>query len=394
MKKIISAVILCLMFVPLAQAATIYSQNDNTFNENERKVIFPIVITADTSAEITAKNGINLILPDYQSNQILWDNVPTLTAYGTAVDNKKIAANISVQYLNTYSVLHIPVLADFAAGENVTLSGMTIRAYHYSFGSRYIGLDINGDYVADFQDVNRLQVLGTIGGDTTPPYPPTNFTATLSADAKSVSLNWVRPPDFDLAYMILDRKITRGGNTSEVNVFDQMNSDSYVDMNIKAGDVITYELYASDSINFSDKVDQTVTVTAAVTPPVVTPPTTTPVGNPPIVVLPPATPQTELDELNRLYGYYKVRYAIKCRTGVSANDSACLWAKIDIVYTQDKISKTDVKASLSAKEIGYIQYGLKWAQARYQTSCVDAKTPEKFCDALNNALNRANYFIK
>lgn len=231
------------MFIPIAQAATLFSQNTNSFNQNETKDIWPITVTAESNVDVTAQAGINLLI-NSSGIQMLWDAVPTLSASGTAVDHQKMAASISVQYLNNYSVLHIPVLADFAAGENVILNGMRLRAYHYSFGTRYIGLDTTGDYVAEVQDVNRMEVLGTSLSDHTAPYPPTDFTATLSADLKSVSLSWVKPPDYDLVYMILDRKLTRGGKTNESNVFDNMNMSSYVDTNIQTGDVITYKLYA------------------------------------------------------------------------------------------------------------------------------------------------------
>jgi len=379
MKKIISIVIFCLMFIPLAQAATLFSQNYNSFYQNEVRDIWPITVTAESDGEITALNGINLLI-DSSEIQMLWDAVPTLTATGTAVDHQKIAASPTVQYLNSYSVLHIPVLADFTAGESVTFGGVRLRSYHYSFGTRYIGLDITGDYKAEVYDANKMEVTGNALTDQTPPYAPTNFTATLSADLKSITLNWVRPPDYDLIYMILDRKLTRNGITNESNVFDNMNPATYVDTNIQVGDVITYKLYASDSKNYSDKVEQTVEVKA------VTPPTTPP----PAVEPPPATEKTELDQLKSLYSYYKVRYAIKCR---DISSSACLWAKIDLVYTQDLIGKSDIKATLSARDLYLIKLRIQWPEGRYQTNCVEAETPDKTCPALEKSLKRAHYFI-
>ena len=379
MKKFILILIAIFLIVPLAQAATLFSQNYNSLYKNETKDLWPITVTADTDGEITAEKGINLIL-DSQAIQILWDAVPTLTATGTAVDHSKIAATPAVQYINDYSVLHIPVLEDFSAGENVTFNGIRLRAYHYDFGTRYIGLDINGDYVADVQDVNRIEVISTALTDHTPPYPPTNFTATLATDLESVTLTWTMPPDFDLIGAILDRKITRGGQTREVNVFSNMTFTTYTDTVVQLGDVITYKLYATDNVNYSDKVEQTVEVKGTVAPET----------EPPATEPPTKEEKTEIDMLNSLYNYYKVRYAIKC---LSPTTSLCLWAKIDIVYTQELTGKSDVSVSLSANEISLISSRIKWPEARYQTKCVEAEIPDKTCPALEKSLKRAHYFI-
>lgn len=384
MKKILSTFILLILLAPITQAATLFSQNTNSFYKNETKQLWPLTITAEAAGEITAQHGINLLFEN-PTIQLLWDAVPVLSASGTAVQGGRIAAEPTVEYLNEYRVVHIPVLADFAAGESVTLAGLRIRAYRYSFGSQFIRLDTNGDLVADAQDVNKLEVYDQSLTDHTPPYAPTSFTATLADDLKSVSLSWKNSPDWDLIGAVLDRKRVRNGFTQDINILNNSILTSYVDTDLQVGDVVTYKLYSTDNANFSESLTKIIEVRSfAVEPP--------PVVNPPV---PPTTPaQTdELDQLSFLFNYYKVRQAIKCRVGVPASDSACLWSKIDVIYAQTLLGRSDVQISLSARDLYLMGLRIVWPEKRYQTECVEAVVKDNSCPALEKSIKRVHYFI-
>jgi hypothetical protein len=387
MKKIILSFVALFMIVPSVSAATIYSENTTSMYKSDTKELWPVTIIAEKNNEITAANGINLMF-ESPAIQLLWDAVPTLSASGTAVTNGRVSAAPTVQYLNRYSVLHIPVLTDFVAGETAIFTGIRVRSYHTPYGSQFLRLDVTGDYVADAIDVNRIEVYDVFATDNTPPYPPTDVTIALSSDLKNVALSWKAPPDFDLAGMVLDRKRVRNGMTQDLNVLNFSPLTSYTDTDIQEGDVLTYRLYATDTQHFSEAFVKTIEVKASTAP-------STPPSNPPAVE-PPAPIINATDEqkqLSSLFGYYKTRQAIKCREGISPTDSACLWAKIDVVYAQALLNRSDVNISLSARDLELIALRIVWPEKRYKTECTDATTPAKSCPALGKSIRRAHYFI-
>ncbi len=380
MKKVIIAFILVFGYAGTAFAATIFSENVDTFQMNETRTLLPVTVTAATAGEITAQNGINIFMET--EAQMLWDNVTTLTATGTAVTNGRVNANIKPVYKDGYKTMYIPVTADFGANESVTITGMRLRAYHMSFSARYLQMDINGDGVSDAQNVNKIEVQGTYATDATAPYPPTDFSAVLSSDSTKVTLGWVNPPDYDLVGCSVDRTRVRNGNTQQVSLVDNKIDNTYIDTDIQTGDTVTYSVYCTDLRNFSDKVGEMIEVKAATT------------GQP---AQPPAQqPTDELSQLSNLFSYYKVRYSIKCMpSGVPAlkNDSACLWARIDMVYAQEMLSRNEVSTTISAYDKDLMTKRVQYPEARYQTNCVDVATPASYCPALEKALQRVYYFI-
>jgi hypothetical protein len=167
---------------------------------------------------------------------------------------------------------------------------------------------------------------------------------------------------------------------------------SYVDTDIQVGDILTYKLYSTDNANFSDALVQTVEVKAKMVQPEVPTPPVSPVDQP----TPPVQTDAQADEvkkLNSLYGYYKVRQSIKCREGVAPGDSACLWAKIDLVYAQALLARSDVKIELTARDLGFISTRIVWPEKRYQAECVEAPVADSSCPALQKSIKRAHFFI-
>ena len=209
MKKLISIIILSLLIIPTAFAATLGSQQTNTFEMNQTRDLYPITITAAADGEITSAKGIGIFMDP--EAQMLWDNVKTLTLSGTAVTNGRVSATATPVYKNGYKTLYIPVLSDFKSGESLTILGATLRAYHTSFSERYLQLDINGDGISDARDVNKIEVQITYQTDFTAPYPPTDFSATLSSDLKQIAVKWTNSPDFDLNGCSMDRTRIRSG---------------------------------------------------------------------------------------------------------------------------------------------------------------------------------------
>ena len=383
MKKFILILIAIFLIAPLAQAATIYSEYNVEMAKYKSQEIAPLTIKADLVAEVTAANGINLLLDP--ERWILWDKT-NIFATGTAVDNGHISANITPIFSNDYKILHISVLSDWQKNDTATFTGLKLRSYSREMDYQYIGLDITGDNIADFQDINKFRVTSNFYLDVVPPYPVSNLTYTVNEDKTQVHLSWLNPPDYDLASIVVEKILTRDGITGPVTeVLSGTLDTNYTDNNVKPNDKLIYRVYGRDRANIGEITEVVIDLNITEQPGTPPPTETTP---------PPPTTQTdELTKLNSLYGYYKIRYAIKCNGTTSETNSMCLWAKIDLVYTQQKIGKSDIQASLSARDIELMKTRIVWSEARYQEKCVNAETPDKTCPALKKSLDRVHYFI-
>ena len=65
MKKFIISLALSLLIIPLTYAATMRSHYANILTQNMVTIVAPITILAESSGEITAEHGINIMLePD------------------------------------------------------------------------------------------------------------------------------------------------------------------------------------------------------------------------------------------------------------------------------------------------------------------------------------------
>lgn len=387
MKKTLLVLFLILSMAPAAQAVTFYSTQHSLIKKNATRNLYPIVITAEADAEITAEHGIDLTL-DAEA-EILWDRQSTIYATGSAVNSGKISDEITPEYRNDYKVIHIPVEADFETGESITVHGIYVRAYQTRIRETFISIDLNGDGVFEAVDINKIEVISDTATDLTPPYPPKSLSAIVSGDLSMVTITWEYAPDYDNRGMSLIRTLERDGKITENTFFENRYVVEYEDTDVQEGDKITYVVYARDEKNVGESAEVTIEVVA---PPVLPEPE----PEPPVVVTPPPTEPTdsELINLNKLYFYYQVRHNIKC-IGVNSNptSSACLWAKIDLVYTQELTGQSEVDESLSEHDLYLMALRVKWPEMRYQDKCVDADVPDKICNALEQSLKRIHHFI-
>jgi hypothetical protein len=384
MKKIIISLAFSLAFVSIANAATIASDYGNNIAENFTQTIAPIVITATSNSEITAEHGINLIL---DSNlYILWNAVDTIDASGTAVTAGHMSAQVIPEYLDGYKVLHVPVLADFTNGESVTLNNVQMRSYNRDFSARFLGLDITGDLITDATDINGYKVDVNVKTDQTPPYPVTNVQYTFNIDKTSLTLTWNNPADYDVVGIYIEKTLTRDHVTSLPEfVLNSVFTEEYTDSDIEIGDSIVYKIYAKDRRNDGEMYQLTVNVT----------PINEEAQEP--TEEPSQEPADELDQLDSLFNYYKIRYSIQCMpsgVAVAQSNGFCLWARIDLVYAQEKLNRYEVNTNITDYEINLLSNRIKYSELRYQTNCTDAQTPAAYCSALGKALNRASYFIE
>lgn len=373
MKKLLSILIAFVIFLPTVQAVTIRSDYAMSFKKNSIGEMATMVITAEKDFEISAKHGINLILDD--EKEILWnDNEIQLS--GIAIENERIESSLVPTFSENYKILHIPVLNDFLENETFIISGLKLRAYRYNFSYRFMKIDINGDGLADAVDINGYKVNEDRGSDITVPYPVTDIKYVINDNKDQISLSWNNPPDYDFDGIIIEKNLLRDGITKYKGESRTYES-KYIDTDVQIGDIITYYILPRDLYNLGEKIELIVDLTET--------PTEDPIQDP---IQDPA--DEELSSLSRLHNYYKIREEIKC---LDENSSMCLWAKINLIYAQEKLEKYDIDISLSDRDLYLMGLRIKYPTARYQTNCVDAVEEKTYCSALGKSIDRVNYFL-
>jgi hypothetical protein len=79
---------------------------------------------------------------------------------------------------------------------------------------------------------------------------------------------------------------------------------------------------------------------------------------------------------------------------VAENNSACLWARIDLVYAQQITGEELVAGvALTDRDLELMALRRQWPEARYEENCTLADTPASYCSALGKALDRISYFL-
>jgi len=384
MKKPLIGLIALIIIAPTVQAATIYSMGGNIFHYNEVNFIQPITITAEKEDEITAKNGIRILIDPVQP--ILWDAVEKIELTGSAASQGYINENIKPVFSANYKEVFIPILKNWTVNLRSTIYGLKFRAYQDPVPfNYYLGLDFTGDGIADVYDSYAYTIEETTPwADLTPPYKPTDVKAVVSLNPAKVVLSWVRPPDYDYEGIRVIKTLVRNGRTEidQQMILNKYKENDYEDTKVQEGDEIKYEIAANDVMGASEPV----VITVKLIQDIIQEPTPPPAE--PVVV-----DDAELTQLSSLYNYYKTRFGIKCREGVSAGDSACLWSKIDVVYAQILLGNSDLNISLTARDLELMALRIVWPEKRYQTNCINVQTPDKTCPALEKSLKRAHYFI-
>jgi len=382
MKKFIVFIALFVVLAPSVLAATIFTPVNSVFSRYTTGTMERVTITTTSDNEITQQNGMNFLLE--QDDNILWnDNDITVEITNNGAYESH---TITPQFKNNYKALYIPIENDLATGAMIIISGLQVRTYSYSFSTRYIKIDINGDLISDIQDGNGYKISDERKNNILAPYPVTNAKYAIQANG-SILLTWDNPPDYDFDHVTITRYTTSNGvNTTPIEIAS-ISEKQYNDTATITADSVTYSIYARDYVNnISDPVVLKIDLKATQEPAEETTPSEEPAQE----------PVDELDQLDGLFNYYKIRYSIQCMPSgitVSLNDSACLWARIDLVYAQEKLGRDDISVIISDYDKGLMAKRSVYSQRRYQINCTNAQTPADYCSALGKALNRANYFI-
>lgn len=404
MKKItILSLLLSFILSPLAYAATAGPVGVIGLGQyNSTEYLDHQIITVESDGEITAMNGINFMFEP--AFHIRWDQgISSLSVTGSAVDNGKIATSVTPEYHHDKGAVHIPVLADMSAGESFTITGLRIRTYDRNIGTQAVWVDINGDYLKDFESLSGFYVNESAGTtDSAGPWAPENVEWQIVNNKPVVT--WVDPVDWDFAEIRVKKYTGTGGDYSLISkTYEYISAedtptftDKYYDDSVDNKYVLApYDKYGHEGgvavVIVPAGTDEEVSETPAEEPEeeVVeeTPEEDTPAEE---------DDETEAEQLSRLLNYYNVRYSIKCMpSGVPAkeNDSNCMWARIDLLYAQEKTGEQLRDFALSERELELMESRRRWPELRYQENCEDASEPASYCPALGKALDRISYFL-
>jgi len=381
------------LFAPTTSAANLHSISSNDLDKNHIETFSTLSIKADQANEISAQKGIHILLD--KEAQILWNN-EAISFSGSAVVNGRVAAKPLLTFSSDYKILNIPLLADFLPGEELKIDDLKVRTYGSTFGKRYLGLDINGDSIAEALDENYYRVIESNKSDNTIPYPVSQLKYAVSPE-KTVTLNWLNSPDYDIDSIQIEKNVTLNGMVQNFPLFHKNLEPQFIDPNLKTAEKVSYLIKVKDfNGHESEVVELNIDLNAKANPEV-TPPMVPQENNQkdPLIV-PTATPtDVEVKTLNRLLNYYYLRYQIHCKADAqSATSDVCLLSRVNLFYAQ-KFTERILEPLLqfSDKDLDQLTMNLNVGKQQYEKNCLNISTPAPYCPWLKNDLTRSDYLL-
>lgn len=247
-----SSLILTVLFGSVAYALpTISSVGNQNFTQNESATqLSDLTITEDASTSYITKGSIKISIPSDIS--MIFDSKRTkeeLVIYGSAVDSGKVAAQPAVTFEDKDKTLVIPVLADFALGEQIVITKPFVEGFHSAPGSsKNLTLKVGTSSTA-YVDPYYIYIVTSSVVDNHVPDAPTNVV--VSDVPTGVQITWTDPTDLDLQTM----QVLRGKNAMPVSgtPYAEVGKaiESYIDTDVVAGDTVKYIIRANDGKNVS-----------------------------------------------------------------------------------------------------------------------------------------------
>ncbi len=246
--------------VTLSQTAfalpTVVSELDQTFDENEAsQQLLTITITEDAEELYIKEGSLKLTIP--ASLSIIFDatrTAPEIVLIGTAVRNGKIAERPAVTFEDKDKTLVIPVLANFATGEVVTISKVYVEGFYEPSNSDYLVMTLEGDET-EYKDTKYIFVRDSSLQDEFAPDKPTNLVVS-DVEGGGVKLTWTNPTDLDLNNV----QVLRGKNNDPISGTSYATvtapTAEFVDMDVVPGDTVKFILKANDGVNFGENSDE------------------------------------------------------------------------------------------------------------------------------------------
>jgi len=141
-------------------ATTLSSAANQTFTVGDSATaISTITVTDDaTTAQITAGNDIRIRIP--AGFNMVWDPADTTSVIGGAASTKVSA---TVSYEDTNGTLVLDVTSDFAAGDQITLSGLSFASFSGVSAADNLELEVKNDDVVSASDDKTIAISASSG---------------------------------------------------------------------------------------------------------------------------------------------------------------------------------------------------------------------------------------
>ncbi len=243
---------------------TFISGADQSFTEQGgSQQMREILITEDASSPLIKEGYLDIHIPD--EFPAIFDDERTesgILLYGAAVDDAKVEANPELIFTDGDRTLRIPILADFEAGDTLTISQLYLEGFYgYTATSSYLEFQINEEETL-YYDGHKLDVNPSTQKDKYAPEEPTG--TTLYNTSEGIHMSWTDPTDEDgwlvQIYRSESSPVGVGTPVGEIPFGEQ----SFLDTDVQAGQSYYYILRALDedgnSSAFTDEISTVATL--------------------------------------------------------------------------------------------------------------------------------------
>ncbi|MCK5471821.1 S-layer homology domain-containing protein [Candidatus Gracilibacteria bacterium] len=250
-KIFLAATIFFLAVAPALAAPTIFSEDDQSFNQYQNiEQARDITITDDsTVSQITASGNIRIRIPaDFP---VIWDDrVSSVSLSGSAVDSARFTSgSAAVSYEDADKTAVIEVSSDFAADESVKIAGLFVEGFYWSDANAKLELilEFGGSVVA--VDSKSMQVWTGTYSDAYEPETPGSIQ--LTQIDSTVKITWTDPSDMDVSQVQILRGVSPLPVSGTPFIEVGRGEEEFIDSNISIGDTVSYILRATDGRNLS-----------------------------------------------------------------------------------------------------------------------------------------------
>nr|MBP7831772.1 alkaline phosphatase D family protein [Candidatus Paceibacterota bacterium] len=134
--------------------AAVYSVKNHAFNVSQAtQTIDTITVVDGSTPAITAANDIRVKIPS--GFNMTWDATDTTATIGGSASAK---VSTTVSYADSDKTLVLNTTSDFAAGDYITINGLSLKNFSGSSASTNFGIDTNNDSSSDATDAKAMKI--------------------------------------------------------------------------------------------------------------------------------------------------------------------------------------------------------------------------------------------
>ena len=133
--------------------AAIYTAKNHAYNASQAtQTIDTITVVDGSTPGITAANDIRVKIPS--SFNMTWDQTDTTATIGGSASGK---VSSTVTYEDSNKTLVLNATSDFAAGDYITIGGLSLKSFSGTSAATTLGVDTNNDGTSDATDQKTIK---------------------------------------------------------------------------------------------------------------------------------------------------------------------------------------------------------------------------------------------